>query len=497
MQAEREDLFTYPVPAVVNESLDYSVTVNGKKVFVERVSKYDVPLSYTHFSFSGKAKINIRVNEKVLSCSVSPKSRNIPSQIKEDNISFSIFEPTYLVVKINFLEYLFILADPAESSAPKPGDANVKNIMDYGVDNTGRTSETFRIQQAIDDVSKIPGIDVLYFGAGTYLTGSINMRNNVTVYLEGGALLKASDNPADYVESEEELYEECRSAFIFFDGISNAGITGRGVVDGNGRLLRSSGKKANLLRINRCSNIRVEGIILRDPSFWNTHIFKSEKILLKNIKVINNRPVKGWTNTDGINPDCSKDVVIDNAFMHCGDDCFAVKGTVASTAFGGHSGNISIKNAVCINNSVAAKVGTETMIDIMENIEFSNFDVIQCTRGMVVDCFDYSTVLCVKFKNFSIENMVEDGPESPKVFDIMITDKSWRNGAGKGHICDVSAEDIKVDVMEPSSIAGMNDIHKVENVAITRFNMAGYPVSNTTEGKIETNKFVDNLTIKI
>ncbi|MGB9456920.1 MAG: glycosyl hydrolase family 28-related protein [Bryobacteraceae bacterium] len=58
---------------------------------------------------------------------------------------------------------LLLFADAPEAGAPKLGGPNVVNIMDYHIDNTGKTVETAKINQAISDVSARPGGGVLFF----------------------------------------------------------------------------------------------------------------------------------------------------------------------------------------------------------------------------------------------------------------------------------------------------------------------------------------------
>ena len=58
---------------------------------------------------------------------------------------------------------LMLFAEPPEQNPPKPGDSNVVNILDYHVDNTGKTLETTKINQAISDVSARSGGGVLFF----------------------------------------------------------------------------------------------------------------------------------------------------------------------------------------------------------------------------------------------------------------------------------------------------------------------------------------------
>lgn len=55
-------------------------------------------------------------------------------------------------------------------------------------------------------------------------------------------------------------------------------------------------------------------------------MYRSEQVHFRNLKVLNNRPVRNWTNTDGIDFDSSKDCSLINAVIHAGDDNVVVKG---------------------------------------------------------------------------------------------------------------------------------------------------------------------------
>ena len=74
--------------------------------------------------------------------------------------------------------------------------------MDYKVDNTGKTVETAKINQAISDVSAKPGGGVLFFPTGgVYMTGTLLMKSNVKLYVDAGALIQGTGKMADYTSA--------------------------------------------------------------------------------------------------------------------------------------------------------------------------------------------------------------------------------------------------------------------------------------------------------
>jgi polygalacturonase len=125
-----------------------------------------------------------------------------------------------------------LFAEPPEQNPPKLGDPNVVNIMDYKVDNTGKTVETAKINQAISDVSAKPGGGVLFFPTGgIYMTGTLLMKSNVQLYVDAGALIKGTGKIADYTSAPAPPGGRPLRAQVIFDNVENAGLAGRGAVD--------------------------------------------------------------------------------------------------------------------------------------------------------------------------------------------------------------------------------------------------------------------------
>ena len=163
-----------PYPAWPGEapSLAYTMTVNGEPVFVHRFPTYNQFQWMDHASFSMTGKVHVTItslvnDRNVVTCYIRPLSYGIHPQISGKTISFDLDEPRYLVIFFNEEPTfqspgLLLFAEPEEKNPPKPGDANVVNILDYKVDSTGKTLETAKINQAIGDVSAKPGGGVLF-----------------------------------------------------------------------------------------------------------------------------------------------------------------------------------------------------------------------------------------------------------------------------------------------------------------------------------------------
>jgi len=153
----------YPPYPGAKVSPSFKVTVDGQPVFVHRFLTYDQFqfMDYASFSMTGKVRVTVTnlVGEmNVLTCDIRPLAYAIKPQIGGNTCSFDLDRPRYLLVFPNEVASfgaagLMLFAEPPEKNPPKLGDPNVVNIMDYKVDNTGKTVETAKINRAISDVS--------------------------------------------------------------------------------------------------------------------------------------------------------------------------------------------------------------------------------------------------------------------------------------------------------------------------------------------------------
>lgn len=142
----------------------------------------------------------------------------------------------------------------------------------FGVKSDGVTANTGSIQYAINYISKNGG-GTLQFYVGRYLTGSFELKPNVTIELKEGAVLVASHSIYDYLD-----YAGTKT-LIFADSTDNVGIIGKGVIEGNGIAIsrnieeqkqkgyiedKEATEKPALVHFNACKNVKIDGVIWRD-----------------------------------------------------------------------------------------------------------------------------------------------------------------------------------------------------------------------------------------
>ncbi len=136
----------------------------------------------------------------------------------------------------------------------------------FGVKSEGITLNTKSIQKAIDYISENGGGKLVFY-VGRYLTGSIQLKSNVTIELKEGAVLVATASIYDYFGTNGI------NALIVADGQQNIGVIGKGVIEGQGAsvleqvnvqiqkgYLKGTVAQVSpaLIAMNNCSNITID-----------------------------------------------------------------------------------------------------------------------------------------------------------------------------------------------------------------------------------------------
>lgn len=142
----------------------------------------------------------------------------------------------------------------------------------FGIRSDGTTVNTGSLQKAIDYISAESPGDTLTIWVGRYLTGSVQLKSNVTIMLNEGAVIVGVPSAYDYEKVNGY------SALFLAEGQENISITGKGVIEGNSKKVTELIKKQetkgfipsagaaypSLVAMDRCKNISVKGIILQD-----------------------------------------------------------------------------------------------------------------------------------------------------------------------------------------------------------------------------------------
>ena len=469
------DLFaaeSFPQTPKAFPSNRFRMDMNGQSLFVHKFKD----AHYAHFPYpkGGPQQLTITAKRAYDTLELSPRSAGSEAVLDtgKRTLQFELTKPGKWVVTMDGREHLFILAE-----APLEKPVKSVSVLDHGADPSGKSLSTEAIQSAIDNA---PNDATVTIPAGHYLSGSIFIKSGITLFLEAGALLQASANPDDF--------EPLQNAFIVIENAKDVLLTGRGTIDGSGAFLRNlTGKSGRLLAIRDSRDVTVEGLILRNARAWHTHIIRSEHIAMRDVKVLNDRYV---ANTDGINPDSSRHVLIEDTLFYCGDDAVAVKSTNRGGKFEDVY-DITIRNNIMLTWKSALKVGTETHAAEMKDILFENNQVIESDRGMALYARDGTHMHNIHFIGNRFERPYPELQQ--RLIDFRITKRH-----GQSRISDILIKDNIVDQRwrQTSVIRGLSDEHNISNVVFDNLLYAGKQVLSAEDLDMDSSTHTKNITFK-
>ena len=237
------------------------------------------------------------------------------------------------------------------------------NIKDFGAEEC-ESLQTERIQSAIDHVFMQGGGEV-QIPRGTFLTGGIRLRSNITLHLLEGAVLKGSQSPEDYYscytcdtvepleegritdapyvhlggikgETEYKEYDEnyrfrrlpgsrWNNALIRAIDAENVTIIGEkdSLIDGNNcfdEIGEEYYRGPHAITFFNCKNINFSGYSIINSANWAHNMLFCENISMEKVKV--------YGGHDGFDAFSSKNITIKNCEFYTGDDCVAGFGNV-------------------------------------------------------------------------------------------------------------------------------------------------------------------------
>jgi hypothetical protein len=269
------------------------------------------------------------------------------------------------------------------------------SVADFGAKGDDRTINTAFIQKAIDKCAADGGGQV-YFPAGIYLSGTINLKSNITLYLSGSAVLKgiASTGPFS------------KNAFIYAERQDHIGITGPGKIYGQGEAKVFADDPATgtnnvrnrpmAISLLNCTDIRLKEFTISNSASWAIKLKECGLITVDDIKIFSY--VVG--NNDGIDlVDCNN-VRLSNSLFNCGDDAICMKSESKTGVK-----NVTITNCIASSGSNAIKMGTGS-IGSFEDITIANC-ALSNTRlsGIAIEMVDGGYINRIAISNITMHNV--------------------------------------------------------------------------------------------
>ncbi len=330
------------------------------------------------------------------------------------------------------------------------------DVRDFGALDDGTTLNTQAFREAIEACHSQGG-GVVLIPAGSWTTGPLHLRGNVNLRLERNAHVRFSQRFADYLPVVFTRWEgiECYnySPLIYVRDCENVAVTGEGILDGQGeawwhwKKLQQKAAKAlydaefdgiaverrvfgteeaalrpQFIQPINCRNVFIEGVTFLDGPMWTIHPVYCENVLIRDVTVTSAGP-----NTDGLNPDSCRDVLVERCSFSTGDDCIAINSGMNEDGWrvGKPCENILIRNcrmseghgAVVIGSGMSGGVRNVYVHDchftggdqgirlksmrgrggVVENIHFENIDMANLRQeAVVINMFYGSTTVVPK-----------------------------------------------------------------------------------------------------
>jgi polygalacturonase len=322
-----------------------------------------------------------------------------------------------LVRAVPELKPCFRTNAPAAVPAVAP-TSRVFDVRQFGAQGDGKAVDTVAIQKALDECGKAGG-GIVRLTAGTYLSRPLTLQTRTALQLEAGAMLKATDDPADFAGEKP-------GSFVPFIGgkeLEDAAIIGPGVIDGSGGRWWVPAEEArrktpgytlprpNLIVLTRCRNLRLENLTLQNSPKFHFVPTECEGVLVTNVTVT---APPGSPNTDAIDPSASRRVVITHCRIDVGDDNIAIKAgkkvdgrefacediTVTDCAFlhghgmsigsetAGGVRNVTVRNCTFENTENGLRIKSQRgKGGLVENLTFSDIRMTNVDPAITFTCY--------------------------------------------------------------------------------------------------------------
>ena len=229
------------------------------------------------------------------------------------------------------------------------------DITSFGAKGNGKKDCKPAFDKVMKRANRLGGAHIIVPAGEYIINGPIHFVSNVCLELQEGATLKFSPEPHYYLPlvktSWEGTFLQNYSPFIYGYLLENVSIIGKGTIDGNAsttfatwKTLQKKGQQLSremnhkeipvternfgdeyylrpqLIQFFDCKGITIEDVFITNAPFWCIHLLKSENIICRVIrydaKLVNN---------DGIDPEYSRNLLIENIEFNNGDDNVAIK----------------------------------------------------------------------------------------------------------------------------------------------------------------------------
>ncbi|HEY9248449.1 MAG TPA: glycoside hydrolase family 28 protein [Rariglobus sp.] len=401
------------------------------------------------------------------------------------------------------------------------------DIRDHGARPGGEFLNTRSIADAIKACADKGGGRVVV-PAGVWLTGPVHFRSRIELHLEEGAELLFSTNPTDYLPVVYQQRGGVRcynySPFVYARDCHDIALTGKGVLNGQGQswwpwVLNQPGMvdlfKANAGRTPvekriygtpeqgvrppffqaiDCRDVLLEDVTFRNSPSWTVHPVWCENLTLRRVSVENPKHIqrkngRGYgNNTDGIDPDGCRDVLIEDCVVNTGDDGICLKSGRDQDAWevGRACENVVIRRCRVLAGHGGFVIGSEMSAGVrnvlVQDCEFDGTDVgvriktvpgrrgviqdIQIERVRMKNIRNQAIIVTKRYNGNSLDQPSDAPADMPAIRDILMRDLRCDSariaidllGLPAYPLRDITLENIVIDAREAGRIEAVENL---------------------------------------
>ncbi len=377
---------------------------------------------------------------------------------------------------LRFASILLVVSLIAALAYGGPRRTAVFDVKQFGAAGDGKALDTAAIRKAVDACADAGGGRV-YLPPGTYLSGTVILKSNVTLYLEPGATLLGSTDLDDYDPRH----------LVYARGARNVGIAGRGRIDGQGEAFweppagapdaakpwyererfwhKPKARPGRMVCFVQCRDVHIRDVRFENSPGWTIHLLACDSCLVHRVTIRN--PLYG-PNTDGIDIDACRDVTVSNCIISTSDDAIVLKNT-NTDGLARQSRNIAVTNCILTTICNGFKMGTETL-EGFENVLFSDSVIAHHPKaphwpaisGVAVETVDGGHV-----KNVNVSNIAMQNVRAPIFIRLGARLRRKDPEVGPGTLREVAISHVTaVGAKLPSVIVGLPD-DPVQGVRLT------------------------------
>jgi polygalacturonase len=301
--------------------------------------------------------------------------------------------------------------------------------QDFGAKVDGVTLDSPAINAAIDRAYGQGG-GIVYLSPGNYLSGTIILKSNVSLYVEAGAVILGSKDISQYLAHPGRDIRSQNRHLILAHDAENVTLCGTGLIDGQGSSfwvpsgreplppdeqwgdvvslnLKHRNQVSPMLDFVNCRHLNVEQLRIEGASGWTMRLLSCVGVVVDGVSIKN--PVVG-PNTDGMDITNSSDVRIANCSIDTGDDAICLK---SENPYG------------------------ETTIPTMRNVTVTNCTISTCCNGFKFGTATKGGCENIVFSNSTIHNTAESklGERVISGICLEMVDGGWLEGVVITGIC--------------------------------------------------------------